>query len=137
MFTHNNAHERRLIEDRRLTLFADQLLEAGHDFIPPRNDGLKFILRQVMLSLLGELLGIERLEFLQQLAVTAHQIVGVPQVSVCPEGTSKINSPDFPVLADEDIGKVGIVVVNQLVKNADSVHLVIPRIDIGYGYFLL
>src|SRR4051794_6612125 len=98
---------RRLIEDSRLPLFANQLLEAGHDLIPPRNYGRKFILRQVMLSLLGELLGIERLQFLQQLAVTPHQIVGVPQVPVRPEGTSKINSPDLPVLADKNIGKVG------------------------------
>jgi hypothetical protein len=95
----------RSIQHGRLTLLRHQLLKIGHDFIPTRQHSRDFIFSQVTLGPLRKRLAIQNFQLFQQLAVTAYQIRGTFQVLGSTEGTSEINPPYLPILADEDIAR--------------------------------
>ena len=46
---------------------------------------------------------------------------------LCGESAAEVDSLDFPIRADEHICEIGIVVVNELIEDADFVHLIYPR----------
>jgi hypothetical protein len=62
------------------TFFRDQLLEQRHDLVPPCHHGFYLIFVEIMIGLLGQLVGIKSLQFLEQLTVAAFQVAGVSQV---------------------------------------------------------
>ena len=63
---------------------------------------------------------------------TPNQIIGVQQLFESSECTGKINSPKFPILANEDIREVVISILNQLVEDSYFVHLLVPDVFIRW-----
>ena len=54
------------------TFFGDQLLELHYDLVPSRHHRLHFILGEIMLGFVGQLISIQGLQFLEQLPGAVH-----------------------------------------------------------------
>jgi hypothetical protein len=57
--------------------------------------------------------------------------LGAPQIFVVSKSTGEIDTPDLPVGADENVGEVGVGVVDKFVEDTDFVHLFVPGFRVG------
>src|SRR5207248_11417465 len=69
--------------------------------------------------------------------VAVLHVLGISQIFGNPKGTRKITPPYLPILANQHVGQVGIVVVDQLVEHTHPVHLMVPGVRIRRRQFLL
>src|SRR6267154_143052 len=67
-------YSRNSVQHFVLTFFSDHLLELPNNIVPPRHHCLYFVLGEVMLGFFGQRARIQRLQFLQQLAVASYQV---------------------------------------------------------------
>src|SRR5882672_8528827 len=96
-----------LIEYFVLTFLRDEFLELRHDFVPPRHQKFHFLFVQIVLGLFGDFVPIQGLEPFKQLSIATYQVTWVFQILEAPKCACKINSPNLPILPNQNISQVG------------------------------
>ncbi len=113
-----------------LTFFSDQLLEQRHNLIPAHHHRLHFILGEIAVGFFCQRIRVQGLQFLQQLPVAAHQVLGIFRFLVEAKRAAEINPPNLPILTDQHVGEIGIGIGDQLIEDPNLVHLIVPSIRI-------
>ncbi len=77
-------------------------MEGGDDFVAAGHDGFYFVLDEIAFGFLGKFIGVERLEFSEELTIAFDEVFRGAQFFVLVEGAAEIDAPDRPILADQE-----------------------------------